>query len=687
MTFFSALTNGGVPYAKNASDKKNVVLINCLSIVLASAVVVLMVFRYFVFLKPVDVHVFSACLLFLLPLLLNHCGWITLSSLCICWVPSLVILIIYIVQMSELEIIPTSTYDSLYIYLLGVSSIPFLVLNIQNKVSFFLGLIVPMCILFFCDPILDLFDLGHAQKGTLDDKYELTKMRAIVAYLILNGSCFSLKALLEEGDRKNEQLIDELATKNRIIKEQAREELQEAASRLTLATDSAGIGIWEWHVERGDLIWDKQMHKLCGIDYEKTKAKDWRNHIHPDDLPEMEEEVNRAIRQGTEFAYDFRTVWPDGTIRYLQTIGHTYHLANKPIRMVGACWDISDRKNSEEQMLQSEANLYATINNTTFSIWSINRNLRIINLNKPFKNYLRERYQFEVQEGYSIEGIQDSPVLEFSVSWQKNYIRALAGESFELTEEQNGRHFKYALNPIIENAMISGVTIFMEETTELKMKESALYEAHKQIGELKVMALRSAMNPHFIFNTLSSIQYFILQNDQLNAVNYLSTFSKLIRSILNNSVTHKIKLADELEQIKNYVHLEMLRFERKFDFVLHVDDELDVENIEISPMLIQPYVENAILHGLYNKTEKGTLQVSVREAEDLVLFEIEDDGIGREAASKFKFQSLKSHTSLGTLITEERLKLINKEHGATFEIEDLYSEGVATGTRVKIWVN
>jgi LytS/YehU family sensor histidine kinase len=193
------------------------------------------------------------------------------------------------------------------------------------------------------------------------------------------------------------------------------------------------------------------------------------------------------------------------------------------------------------------------------------------------------------------------------------------------------------------------------------------------------------MNPHFIFNSLNSIQYFILENDQVNAVNYLSTFSKLIRGILNNSISNKIRLTEELEQLNHYVSLELLRFENRFDFILQVDPDLDVEDIEIPSMLLQPYVENAILHGLYNKLNPGTLKVSVKEAGHSILFEIEDDGVGRAAAMNFR-RHLYGHKSMGTALTEERLKLINAQSDASLKIIDLEREGKPAGTKVQIWI-
>jgi len=190
------------------------------------------------------------------------------------------------------------------------------------------------------------------------------------------------------------------------------------------------------------------------------------------------------------------------------------------------------------------------------------------------------------------------------------------------------------LSPIVEGDQIIGVSIVAENVTKRKAHDRELAEANKKIEELKLMALRSVMSPHFIFNVLNSIQFFIAKNDRLNAINYLSTFSKLIRSILNHSVTNKIKLGEEVEMLKNYVHLEMTRFEDKFSFVMDVADTFDLDAVEIPSLLIQPYVENAILHGLYNKKLPGTLTIRIKEGEDSVVFEIEDDGVGREEAMR-----------------------------------------------------
>ena len=138
--------------------------------------------------------------------------------------------------------------------------------------------------------------------------------------------------------------------------------------------------------------------------------------------------------------------------------------------------------------------------------------------------------------------------------------------------------------------------------------------------------------------------------------------------------------------LKHYIMLEQMRFENKFDFTFEVDQAVDTENLEIPSMLIQPYVENAILHGINNKPGRGTLKISVKESADSILFEVEDDGVGRQATQKWNEQKLNEHKSYGTTLTQERLKLINTRRNVSFEIIDLEENGIACGTRVKIWI-
>jgi PAS domain S-box-containing protein len=345
------------------------------------------------------------------------------------------------------------------------------------------------------------------------------------------------------------------------------------------------------------------------------------------------------------------------------------------------------RKREEIQLSNAQANLAATINNTEILIWSVDSNFNLLTFNKPFSNIIKQYFNGELEQGKRIADVITGPEAdELTKRWEQYYMRALTGEIVTAEEKAFDKEVHFSLSPIIENSSVIGVSIFGNDVTERRTKERELNEANAKIGEMKLMALRSVMSPHFIFNVLNSIQFFIAKNDRINAINYLSSFSKLIRSIMSHSVSNKIRLSEELELLRNYVQLEMARFENKFDFILTVDPEVDVESIEIPSLLIQPYVENAILHGLYNKKEKGTLNIKVRELQDNVIFDIEDDGVGREEAMKIRKRNFPAHKSMGVKLTEERLRLINQSNEAALEIEDLHQDNLPIGTRVRIKV-
>lgn len=376
-----------------------------------------------------------------------------------------------------------------------------------------------------------------------------------------------------------------------------------------------------------------------------------------------------------------------GKIPFVSVISAQRIRLNNEDHMLCVIRDITEKKKAEMKLVESEANLNATINNTDLMVWSVDHDFNLIKFNEPFKKYMKEIYQVDPKQGNLLVTEPDGRLRDLRATWVERYARALSGETVKISDKSNGRYFDFSLNPIIDEGKIMGVSIFAEDVTERVEKEKELKEALNKIGELKLMALRSVMNPHFIFNALNSIQYFIAQNDRKNALSFLSTFSKLIRGILTNSVHNKIKLAEELEQLRHYIVLERMRFENKFDFDIVVDERLDPESIEIPSLLIQPYVENAILHGLYNKEDKGLLKIKVIEGENAILFEIEDNGIGREAAMKLREQNFPKHQSMGTALTEERLKLINAKDKVSFEIIDLYERnGKPTGTRVRIGV-
>jgi len=220
--------------------------------------------------------------------------------------------------------------------------------------------------------------------------------------------------------------------------------------------------------------------------------------------------------------------------------------------------------------------------------------------------------------------------------------------------------------------------------------EKRVLDIEKQLFETELQALRLQMNPHFIFNTLNSIQSFILTNDTDKAVNYLGKFSQLMRQILANSRESYISVDEELKGLRYYMDIEKLRFDNKFDYSVSLDPEIDGEFMEIPPMVIQPYVENAIIHGLIHKRGTGQIDLNVSLVNDYMLWVIEDNGIGRSKAMKIREDSGLHRKSRGMLITMERLEVLNKINKDKFSVKviDLKNEsGEATGTRVELMIS
>ncbi len=221
---------------------------------------------------------------------------------------------------------------------------------------------------------------------------------------------------------------------------------------------------------------------------------------------------------------------------------------------------------------------------------------------------------------------------------------------------------------------------------KIEYEEKLMLQNKVSLNEIS--ALRAQMNPHFIFNSLNSIQHFILSNDRLSAIRYLSKFSKLTRNVLENSIDHKVPLNDEIKLLSSYLELESLRFNEMFHYQIEVSEDLDTDNTDIPLLLIQPYVENAIVHGL-SKQEEGTPRLNIsfkKEGEDIVC-EIEDNGIGRVASQKASSAIKRLRKSRGMEITGKRLKLLNQSQIGknTIEVIDKYDEkGIPSGTKVTI---
>jgi hypothetical protein len=320
-----------------------------------------------------------------------------------------------------------------------------------------------------------------------------------------------------------------------------------------------------------------------------------------------------------------------------------------------------------------------------YELWWIYRDmsymyLQLNDTSNAFRNYvLFKKYSdIYISKGNS-QGLADARI-RYEADTQNKEVQLL---SLRL---KNNRLLNYGFAGFIILTVAIGFLLYRGSKLKDKRRIS---EMNRKISEMTQANLRQQMNPHFIFNTLNSIQYYMYQHDKLATNNYLTKFSSLMRKVLDNSQHTSVPLSDELTALNLYLELENIRFKDKFEYKITLDDEIDPLMHKIPTMLIQPYVENSISHGLIPKEGKGFVNIDLNLKEDYILCTIEDNGIGREAAKERNLKKEGNHNSLGTQISKSRLDLVNELYGTSLKTiyTDLKDEnGEPAGTRVEIHI-
>ena len=231
------------------------------------------------------------------------------------------------------------------------------------------------------------------------------------------------------------------------------------------------------------------------------------------------------------------------------------------------------------------------------------------------------------------------------------------------------------------------VIFFTNRTRKIKQRERERTFLNKKLAEMELKALRAQMNPHFIFNVLNSIQYYIVHNENEEAQHYMSKFAKLVRLTLDNSRSTFISLEEELLLLKLYIDFEKIRFEDQFEYQFTISNDIDLNAIKIPTMLLQPYVENSIKHGFKDKGVEYFLEVSVTKENKNVVCIISDNGIGRTRAALIPGTEKNNHNSTGTIIVKEKIEALKQyyNYDLSSETSDLKDEkGNGIGTRVTL---
>lgn len=291
-----------------------------------------------------------------------------------------------------------------------------------------------------------------------------------------------------------------------------------------------------------------------------------------------------------------------------------------------------------------------------------NKDLAFLHL----KNYEQEKENLAVQEN-----ARERIKTELNFQYEKNKI-----EEKELASREK---LKWFFGLIILG--ILGISGFLYYRNRVSKKNILL---QKQLAEFQHKALHLQMNPHFVFNCLAAISAFVMQNDKEEAVKYLAKFSKLMRLTLDFSKESEIPIDKEIEALQNYLELEQLRFKNKFDFKIYKSSEIEDDTV-LPTLLLQPYVENSIIHGVVPKAEKGFIEVNFTQTENFLICEIIDNGIGIETSKNLKENSVTAHKSMALEISKKRLEAIealNKKNVAQNISEIKDENGKSIGTKV-----
>ena len=243
----------------------------------------------------------------------------------------------------------------------------------------------------------------------------------------------------------------------------------------------------------------------------------------------------------------------------------------------------------------------------------------------------------------------------------------------------------------------------VEELRKNEDLSKELVQSDKRIAEEQLIALNAQMNPHFIFNCMNSIQKYILKNEKAKALEFLQKFSELMRAVLDNSAKQEIALDEEVSMLEKYIYLEQQRLDNKFDYQIEVSPDLQTDFFVVPGMIIQPYVENAIWHGLMNLPDKenghstavnglnrkGLLELKFDKKDSFIRCVVQDNGVGRKMAAKLESQKSPGRKSFGMQLSQKRLELLRKENSHVPEIifEDLEDKNnLPLGTKVTLFI-
>ena len=274
--------------------------------------------------------------------------------------------------------------------------------------------------------------------------------------------------------------------------------------------------------------------------------------------------------------------------------------------------------------------------------------------------------------------------LIYTVLVNISFSEFFVGEDVFTSRGLHPMFFTY-LGAFLQSVIYASILGQSVKKIEQKSKNAEIKLAfkYKELEELKMTALQSQMNPHFLFNSLNSINNFILKSDIEKASDYITKFSRLIRVILKSSSSLTVPFSEELGILSLYVKLEQMRINGGFEYIVNIDKDINLEEIKVPPLFLQPFIENSIWHGLTHVDGEKRITLTVNQEKDSIICEIVDNGIGINKAREESHKKINRRKFFGTQATENRIRLLYKKSNVKIHVTDI-SNGKATGTKVQI---
>tara|TARA_R110000751_G_scaffold15077_2_gene48741 strand:+ start:1384 stop:3321 length:1938 start_codon:yes stop_codon:yes gene_type:complete len=291
-----------------------------------------------------------------------------------------------------------------------------------------------------------------------------------------------------------------------------------------------------------------------------------------------------------------------------------------------------------------------------------------------------KKYEERITSSLNLRYVNDM-ILRYESEMRANQLERLA-------EENESVRLKLKKNKTM--LIIIGISLILLIGILYILYRQSQLNADKKLLTLEQSMLRSQMNPHFLFNSLNSIKLYIINNEKKNAVHYLNKFSKLVRKILEASSQREISLAEELETVELYMNIENIRFSNEINFNVHIKDDIDIHNIKIPSLILQPFLENALWHGLSSKEGAKNIDLEVKKGKNgFIEIVITDNGVGRDAAERIKDNKVLKRKSVGIDITKERLANFSRDYENYFHVDiiDKFDDDTnPIGTQIVIYI-